>query len=436
MYPSNDPFQQALIERYRQHKLPLDLPQEFLQPFYGGGSIANITPSIVYHLTQTTFGEGRLLPEIEARVFPRQYRHIALVLIDGLGYDWLFDYLQQEDSRPAEQRFWQQILAEAAVTPLTSVSPSTTAAALTSFWTGVAPAAHGVLGYEMWLKGLGVIGNMIFHSPTEFFSQSGLLYQMGFDVNDFLSSPLIGSHLTDLDVMVRSLQHSSIVNSGLSTMLDKGAQRLPYKPLSDMWFNFTEALESQPQQASFNWLYWGEHDGLAHRYGADNPRMPAQFEAFGLRLLRTVQRLKQQGPADTLVLVTADHGHLVTPKNPRYNLNQHTDVLETLAMPPSGDNRLPYIYTLPGMRDTFRQRFYQHWSEDEFAMLPAQNALQAGLFGQGIPHPHSHERIGDWLVLPKGESYLWWSDRPNPIIGRHGGLSRTEMLVPLIAIEI
>jgi hypothetical protein len=88
------------------------------------------------------------------------------------------------------------------------------------------------------------------------------------------------------------------------------------------------------------------------------------------------------------------------------------------------------------MRDTFRQCFYQHWSEDEFFMVPAQDALQAGLFGQGSHHSHSHERIGDWLVLPREKSYLWWSDRPNPIIGRHGGLSRTEMLVPLIAIEI
>ena len=436
MHPTNGSLQQALIEQYHQHKLPLDLPQEYLHPMYGGGSIANITPSIVHHLTQTTFGEQRLLPEIEARVFPRQYRHIALVLIDGLGYDWLFDYVQQEDSRPVEQRFWQQILSEASVTPLTSISPSTTAAALTSFWTGVAPATHGVLGYEMWLKELGMIGNMIFHSPAEFFSQAGLLYQMGFNINDFVTAPLVGRHLTDLGVTMRSLQHSSIVNSGLSTMLDKGAQRLPYKTLSDMWFNFSEALASQPHQPSYNWLYWGEHDGLAHRYGADNPRMAAQFEAFGLEMLRALQRLKQQGPADTLVLVTADHGHLVTPKNPRYDLNQHMDVLETLAMPPSGDNRLPYVYTRPGQQETFRQRFYQHWSEDEFAMLPAQDALHAGLFGQGDPHPHSHERIGDWLLLPKGESYLWWSDRPNPIIGRHGGLSRTEMLVPLISIEI
>jgi hypothetical protein len=327
-------------------------------------------------------------------------------------------------------------LKDASLSPLTSISPSTTAAALSTFWTGRTPASHGVLGYEVWLKELGILSNMILHSPAPARGSVGSIYSAGFDPESFIPVETIGNHLAQHQVKSRSLQHVSIVNSGLSAMLDANAQRLPYKTVTDMWFNLEEALLQAPQQPSYNWLYWGEHDSLAHHYGADHPRLRYQFEAFGLELLRFLGRLKQHNVQDTLLLITADHGHLVTPRNPRYDLLTYPDMMDLLAMYPSGDNRLPYFYASSGKEQALKEHFYQHWSEEEFAFLPSQTALEAGLFGSNGQYERAKDRIGDWLVLPRGTSYLWWSDRPDPLRGRHGGLSRTEMLVPLIAIEV
>jgi hypothetical protein len=31
---------------------------------------------------------------------------------------------------------------------------------------------------------------------------------------------------------------------------------------------------------------------------------------------------------------------------------------------------------------------------------------------------------------------MWWANKENPLIGRHGGLSSEEMLVPLLAARL
>ncbi|MEE4194523.1 MAG: alkaline phosphatase family protein [Anaerolineae bacterium] len=430
------PFQTALLDKILKQKLPLELPEEFIHPYYEGASILNIPTSIVKHLSGSTFGHASLLPEIEAAFFPKQYQHIALVLVDGLGYDWLYEYLQEEGQRPEALRFWHHILSDAVIAPLTSISPSTTAAALSTFWTGRPPVAHGILGYEVWLKEFGILANMILHSPAPARGAVGSIYAAGFDPTTFLPVETIGPHLKAHGVKTRSFQHISIVDSGLSSMLDAESQRLPYKTVTDMWFNFEEALLAEPQQSSYNWLYWGDHDGLGHRWGVSHPRLHNQFEAFGLEMMRALERLRRENLKDTLILITADHGHLVTPRNPRYDLLNYPDMMDLLAMDPSGDNRLPYFYASTDNLEQVKHRFYQHWTEEEFEFIPSQAALEAGLFGTGEQYQRAKDRIGDWLVLPKGTAYLWWSGRPDPLHGRHGGLSRTEMLVPLIAIEV
>ena len=430
------PFQASMLKKIEEFKLPLALPEEYIHPHYQGASILNTPTSIVKNLTQSHFGEQPLYPEIEAKLFPKQYKHIALVLVDGLGYDWLYDYLGHEAEKPPAMRFWHQILADAAITPLTSISPSTTAAALSTYWTGAAPAAHGVMGYEVWLKEIGILANMILHSPAPARNAIGSIYPAGFDVDAFVPVEKIGTHLKNCGVKTRSFQHSSIVGSGLSTMLNRNAQRVAHKSTTDMWFNFEEALSREKEQPSYNWLYWAEHDGLSHTHGSDSQRVHYQFEAFGLEFLRSLQRMKKQNIKDTLILITADHGHLVTPRNPRNDLLQYEDMMDLLAMYPSGDSRLPYFYASANKMQELKDCFYQHWTEEEFAFIPSQDALEAGLFGSQQQYERVKDRIGDWLVLPKGTNYLWWSDRPNPLHGRHGGLSRTEMLVPLIAIEI
>ena len=64
----------------------------------------------------------------------------------------------------------------------------------------------------------------------------------------------------------------------------------------------------------------------------------------------------------------------------------------------------------------------------------SETLLRDGYFGPGAPHPRLHKRIGDYTLLMR-DSYVLkdWvpGERPHTLIGVHGGLSVSEMTVPL-----
>ncbi len=132
------------------------------------------------------------------------------------------------------------------------------------------------------------------------------------------------------------------------------------------------------------------------------------------------------------MILTADHGQLTTRVDPHYELNTYPDLDRRLHLKPTGENRLFYLHVRPGQTEAVREYIEKHWM-GQFQVVDAAYALDAGLFGPGKPHPGMQDRIGDLIVVPHGDSYLWWADKPNPLLGRHGGLHPQEMLVPFLA---
>ena len=116
-----------------------------------------------------------------------------------------------------------QVLAERGrFAPLTSVFPSTTAAALSSFHTGLPPAGHGIAGYRMYMPDRGYVANMIRLSP-EADERFGRMLPNSTDARALLGVPTVHSLLTAAGVSSRCLIHRSLAHSGLSEMLYDGA---------------------------------------------------------------------------------------------------------------------------------------------------------------------------------------------------------------------
>jgi hypothetical protein len=103
-----------------------------------------------------------------------------------------------------------------------------------------------------------------------------------------------------------------------------------------------------------------------------------------------------------------------------------------LHLLPTGENRLAYLHVKPGEIENVKDYIHATWPE-EFAIFDTENALKTELFGSGVVHPAVHDRLGDLIVAAKGDAYWWWASKPNPLIGRHGGFSPQEMLVPFLA---
>jgi predicted AlkP superfamily pyrophosphatase or phosphodiesterase len=320
--------------------------------------------------------------------------------------------------------------------PLTSIVPSTTSAALTTLWTGANAAQHGIMGYEMWLKEFGLVANMILHKPMSYRGDVGGLSRAGFQPEGFITQTTLGTQLMRDGVLTHAFQHYSIARSGLSRMLIRDTDIHTFSTPADLWISVRQLLESLHDERTYIWIYWGAVDGLSHHNGPDDERAMAEFASFSAVFERNfLMKLPSETRKDTLLILTADHGQIATPRDDHLDLCNHPDLMDRLHIQPTGENRLTYLHVRPGMLEDVVNYIDKTWP-NRFHVLKSDEILKTGLFGLNGNHPELSDRMGDLIVIARDDSYLWWNSEENPLLGRHGGLSPDEMLVPFLAVRL
>jgi predicted AlkP superfamily pyrophosphatase or phosphodiesterase len=258
------------------------------------------------------------------------------------------------------------------------------------------------------------------------------LQHAGFVPETFLDLPTLGAHLAANGVKPYALQHRSIQGSGLSNMFFPHVTRVGYNSYDDCWSLLSELMQMRTNERAFYWVYWGYLDTLSHKHGPDDERVRAEFAAFTRAFEREFfTTLSAAGRSNTLFVLVADHGHMYTEKDPYYDLRNHPNLTRRLHMQPTGEHRLAYLYMKPGQTEAVREYIERTWP-NQFAIFESAYLQEHGLFG-GPASPRLTERIGDLTVISLGSAYWWWGAGENPMLGRHGGLTAEEMIVPFLA---
>ncbi len=419
-----------VLPTLRTARLPdLDLGPEAVHPAYAGRSILNLPSSLARWLGAPDLPHPPLdLAGLDA--LAEGVEQVVVVLIDAVSFDRFRSWVQRLSNRV--QAFAQGGL----FTPLTSVVPSTTTAALTTLWTGRSPAEHGLLGYELFLREYGVVANMLNHSPMSLDNQPGLLHRAGLIPETALPVPTLGNHLAAAGIAAHAFLPHGIRASGLSRMHLSGARLYGFATLTDLWTGLRELVETHDTGRRLVWAYYGEVDSLSHRFGPDSEQAEAEFGAVLEGFHRVfLERLPPDRRRGTLVVFLSDHGQIATRRDPAYDLRNHPSLTRRLHLQPTGENRLAYLFIRPGQVEAVAEYFERTWLGG-FRILPSEHALDAGLFGPGTPCPAALDRIGDRIAVSRGSAYLWWAPKENVLIGRHGGVSPEEMLVPFLVARL
>lgn len=384
-------------------------PAVAVVPDYHGGSIVNLMGTIVRALE----GEERLYPPLRTLPPARlTSRNIVLLLIDGLGHEWLLGH------RP------EGLLARHVLDRMTSVFPSTTATAITTFLTGTAPQQHGVTGWFMYFRELGTV-----------------LAVLPYQARHGSPSPTVPAHrlLDQLSVFdrVKARSHviapNRIVHSAFNTAYNDGARSHPFESLGQLLETITQLARTGGER-KYIYGYWPKLDRLAHEHGIESREALAHLAeldaAFGVLLEGLVG-------TSTTVIVTGDHGFVDARADQRIELDMHLELARTLSLPLCGDGRAAYCYVHASRRMQFVEYVAAHL--DEYVDLRESGGLiGAGYFGLGPPHPRLHQRIGDFTLLARGRAVIkdWLPGEPRYVqVGVHGGMSAQEMYVPLILAE-
>jgi hypothetical protein len=424
---------QSLFDKISSRQIPeLLLPADLTQPYYAGASILNIPNSVCWLLGVPPISDApSLIPEVIDPLGGKAHK-VLLILIDALALHRLQAWMIAES-----ELVWNKLLPEAVLAPITSIVPSTTNSALTTYWTGEPAARHGITGYEMWLKEYGMVANMIQHRPITFSGPADSMEQAGFIADSYLDIPTMGTHLKGHGISTHVFQPVNIFDSGLSRMFFKNTQRHAVNSPADLWIGVRQLWQQTKEKSLYAWVYWDEVDYHSHYYGPDDERPQAAFSFFSAAFEKLfLEKLSPSEREDTVVILSADHGQILTPNPaPQYTLANHRYLTERLHMLPSGENRLAYLYVRPGEVAAISDYIFNTWP-DQFILLESEHAARKGLFGSGQLHPRLLDRIGDLIAISRNDAYWWWAEKDNWLTGRHGGMHPEEMLVPFFAVRL
>lgn len=409
------------------------LPERYVLPRYDGRSIANL-PATIGRLLGVQHGWAA--PPLEAALLPewQDVERVILLLVDGIGWRRLWETVEQQDT--AFPRLLEQW--GATVAPITSVSPSTTSAATTTLWgNGAAPAEHGMMGFSFLLMEQSVVGNMLFWKPAARGPEAtGELIRWGMEPTSFLHIPSLAHVLSAGGVGTTSLMPRAIAHSPLSNMQQRGAEVVGYLNATDMWLKLRDWTERNRGRRAYCYAYYPDFDEFSHRDGPDAPSWASLWREFRFHLDAFVADLPASARGKTALILTADHGHVFSPLAKRHLTQKHPDLLRHLSLMPGGEARHMYLYARHGRHDAIREYYQAHLAED-FHLLDAVEALQAGLYGPTEHlHPDAERRIGDFVMLSKGGAMMWTGDPNTVLLGMHGSLEPEEMIVPYIALRL
>lgn len=375
-----------------------DLPPA---PAYGRRSVAEVLTSAAASIGVGGFTNTLGLPDA---------RRVCVVLADGLGRNLL-------KQKTAHTPFLRSVIqAGQGDVPvwLDSVFPSTTAAALSSFGTGLPPGQHGMVGYDVLDPKQDKVVNLLGN------------WDPGVDPEAWQPFPTVLERAAaEVDVTTISLPQFG--DSPMTRAALRGGQFVSGTTAHARTAAAAEAMAGSDR--SLMYFYLNELDKAGHRYGCGSEQWEHQIE----ELDATVKRLSASLPAGTTILLTADHGMLDVPEQHRIDYSADPQLVDGVRHT-AGEPRMVHLYLedgadrdrlLAAWRARFRGRIWAFTRED---------ALSAGLFGP--VRPAVEGRIGDVMIAARDSLALYDARRSRPtameVVGQHGSLTKAEREVPLL----
>ena len=385
-------------------------------PDYDGGSIVNLLSSVVHALGGAS--PHPRLKVLDTRSFDGVSRTVCL-LLDGVGYNQLGRFI----AAGGGGRFFSRHPCER----ITTVFPSTTAAAVTTFSTGATPAEHGVLSWHLHLHDLGLVGAVL---PGRTLTGSPMTRD-DFNLRRYLGLP---SYLSSVRRHKRLLSFGALGRSAYSNAGTRWNGYGAFKTLTGMERQVAR-FAREGARGGLAYVYWPLYDTLCHDKGVQARETRRHLAEIDRCLGRLADRLAGTG---TLLLVTADHGVVDAPPPKRVELTEVPGLLDCLALLPSGDARQVSCFVRPGRVGRFHDVVARRLG-DSCVCITGEELIESGLLGPGRQHPSLRGRVGDHVLLARDD----YAFRVTAALtkapvhkGNHGGLSSDEVYVPLYALRL
>jgi hypothetical protein len=355
-----------------------------VRPAYGAACLDQVVPALLTGRTPSW------LP-VEAH----GAKSVVLLVLDGLGW-----------SSREQHRDQLGELGAMAGGPITTVLPATTASALTSLSTGLAPSQHGIVGFRIRVDD-SVLNVLRWQVP------------FGRRAPDPFT---VQRHTAFLGRSVPVVTKSEFRRTGFTEAHLRGGVFCGWSTVAVL-VEHCRRLVGNGERLVY--AYYPGVDSVAHEFGLHDEYFRAELAAAD----ELVGRLLDVLPRDAALVVTADHGQVNVgdawlPLTP----------LDGMFRFCAGEGRFRTLFAERGAAAALLEAATDVFGEQAWVFARDQ-LLDEGWLGPGPVIASIRRRVGDVVLAPRGPVAFVDPDLPNEarLVGAHGSLTADEMLVPLLA---
>ena len=381
--------------------------KDIVLPNYDHCILGIITSILKYYNVETNH---KSLGSLDNVLLKRKYKNVILFILDGMGEHIL--------NNISKNGYFNQNKLDV----VTSVYPSTTTAALTTYYSGQPPYETGWIAWSQYFKEYGRAIDMFSHNES------------------YMREPLKNPNK---DVFKTDMHYKSVyekieeANSNIKAFeigpeyAERRAKRSIIADNIDELISSINDIYELPGE-KFILAYSDNPDGLLHKYGTDSE----EVKNYILDAEDKLKKLKEKLGEDTLIIVSADHGHKNIDK--AYTLLDYPELLECLIMPPTLESRVLTFWVKDDMRAIFEERFNKQFGKEFWLMTKEEFLNEKKFLGSGHKHHKIDDFIGNYVALSVAGSMIrleTFLAEGKPVKkSTHCGLTKYEMEVPVIVL--
>ena len=365
---------------------------------YNDHNLVTFSNSILNHFGVTPFHQTE---EAVDNVL-KGHKKVALILFDGMGQNIIRKHLDENS-----------FIRKNYLCTINSTFPPTTTAATTAFLTGKYPIETGWMSwtqyFEKYQRNIILFKNVDYNNEEEI-EPKGI-------ANDELPIKSILELIKENneDVYAFDIKRFPIDQNGPKSF--RGLRK-----------RINKTLKGIDQCVAY--FYFDSPDREMHERGIDSKRIHKMVNKINKLIESVCEKNK-----DTIFFTFADHGHI----NVKYlDICEHEDLYNLLRLPLSFEKRTPTFFVKEDKLEQFKELFNKYYG-GHFELMSKEEALQRGMFGEGIINFKALSFIGDFVATSKDEYCLYASKEMKNMDffkGHHAGNTKEEMLIDISAYNV
>ena len=254
--------------------------KDIVLPDYNHSILGTISSILKYYNVETEHKSSEKLDEILNK---KEYKNVIFLVLDGLG-----EHILNKISKDG-------ILSKHKIDCVTSVYPSTTTAALTTYYAGRPPYETGWIGWSQYFKEYGRSIDMFSHNESY--------------MREPLKKPLIDVFKTviNYEPIYERIEKASSNVKAYEIQPDYAERRskrsLKANNVDELIMNINDLCKIPERK--FILAYSDNPDGLLHKYGTESE----EVRNFVKETESKIEEMVKNFDDDTILIISADHGH-------------------------------------------------------------------------------------------------------------------------------